>query len=267
MVMVEAPRLGPSTSVRARLAARLMARAVAPPTGLRQGVTHLAGRAVAEIAHRVERLFGAPGSDQQRFALQIVANAERLENSLRDGFDRRQASRARHPARQVAFIGIENPDAAHAQCFQILLRSGIFPHVDVHRRRHHDGRLSGDCERREKVVRDAVRELGDDVRRRGRDDQGINRLRHRDVLDSTLQVGVLGLTPEHFGDDLAAGERGKGERRDEFARAARHHHLNLQAALLKQAHELGGFVRRDPARYSQSHPHVDFQPASRRAQW
>ena len=60
------------------------------------------------------------------------------------------------------------------------------------------------------------------------------------ALSTLAGRGILGA--EHFGDDFFAGERGEGERRDEFVRRARHHHLHVEIFLLQAAHQFRGFV-------------------------
>ena len=58
---------------------------------------------------------------------------------------------------------------------------------------------------------------------------------------STL-AGFRAASAEHFGDNFFSGERGEGERRDEFLRRARHHHLHVELFLLQAADELRGLV-------------------------
>jgi hypothetical protein len=49
-------------------------------------------------------------------------------------------------------------------------------HRRVHGGRDEDGRVRGEVGRGQEVVGDAARELGDDVGRRGRDDEKLDRL-------------------------------------------------------------------------------------------
>ena len=60
---------------------------------------------------------------------------------------------------------------------------------------------------------------------------------------STL-AGAASSRTEHFGDDFFAGERGEGERSDEFLRRAGHHDLHVELFLLQAAHQFRGFVCR-----------------------
>jgi hypothetical protein len=60
------------------------------------------------------------------------------------------------------------------------------------------------------------------------------------------RVWVLGRVVVH--DDVRAGERAEGERRDELARALCHPDAHLTSGALQPAQNLHGLVRRDPAR-------------------
>ena len=90
--------------------------------------------------------------------------------------------------------------------------------------------------------------FAEDVGSRRRDQQQIDALRDGDMFDRAFDVGRRGiLRAKHFGDDFLPGERGEGERRDEFLGRARHHHLHVELFLLQAAHELRGFVSRHSA--------------------
>ena len=55
-------------------------------------------------------------------------------------------------------------------------------------------------------------------------------------------AGAALVGAEHIGDHFLSGERGEGERRDEFLRRARHHHLHVELFLLQAAHQFRGLV-------------------------
>ena len=71
---------------------------------------------------------------------------------------------------------------------------------------------------------------------------------------STL-AGSAPCGAEHFGDDFLSGERGEGERRDEFLGGARHHDLHVELFLLQAADKLRGFVSSDSTGDAESDLH------------
>ena len=98
--------------------------------------------------------------------------------------------------------------------------------------------------------------LREDIGGGGRDEQKIDALRDGDVLDGAFDVGGRGVVgAEHFGDDFLAGERGEGERSDEFLGGAGHHDLHVELFLLQAADEFRGFVGSDSAGDAQSDLH------------
>ena len=152
-----------------------------------------------------------------------------------------EAAGAGHAAGEVAFVGIDDVHSARAQHLDIFLRRRVIPHVDVHRRRDDDRRGGGEIQRGQKIVGDAAREFGEDVGGGGRDEQEIGALRDGDVFDGAVEIGfAAGFGGKQIGDDFLAAERGEGQRRDEFARAAGHHDLHGEAVLSAG----GGRVRR-----------------------
>ena len=60
------------------------------------------------------------------------------------------------------------------------------------------------------------------------------------ALSTLAGAGIF--RAEHFGDDFFPGERGEGERSDEFLGRAGHHHLHVELFLLQAAHQFGGFI-------------------------
>lgn len=100
-----------------------------------------------------------------------------------------------------------------------------------------------------------MRQLRDNVRRGGRDDQRVNSLRDRNVFDGALDIGRR-LAPKKLGDDFLAGERGKGKRRHKFLSAPGHHDLNFYGFLLQPSHQLGCFVSRYSAANAERDAHA-----------
>ena len=172
--------------VQARWAADENDSCAAAAGGFGQGVAHFAAGAVADEANRIEGLARAAGGDQNDFASQIVAAAQRGEHRVGDGLRLGHAAGADHAAGQIAGSGLDDAHAALAQHFKIGLGGRMVPHVDVHGRSNHDRRSGGEIQRGEKVVGDAVSELGQDVGGSGSDDERVGPLRLGDVLDGVL---------------------------------------------------------------------------------
>ena len=133
-------------------------RDVGPPGGglLGQGVALLARRAVADEAHRVDRLAGAAGGDEDAHAGEVAGAL--AEDALDGGHDvgrLGQAARALVAAGQAADAGLDHVDAAAAQHGQVVLHGRVLPHLGVHGRAHDDRRPGGQQGGGEQVVGDA----------------------------------------------------------------------------------------------------------------
>ncbi len=116
--------------------------------------------------------------------------------------------------------------ATAAQFFQIFLGRRMIPHVDVHCRGDDDRSSAGEIQRAEKIIADAAAEFGEDVRGGWRDQQKVGALGHGDVFDGAFQVGLAVGFGEQSSNNFFSGERGKGERSDEFAGRASHHYFD-----------------------------------------
>ena len=173
-------------------------------------------------------LRGARGQ-QYGLPFEVAAYSQHFANRGDDGVLSGEASRAGHAASQIAFIGIDDVNAATAQTLQIFLSGRMIPHVDVHRRRDDHRRGGGQIQRAEKIVADTSAEFREDVRGGWRNQQQIGALRHGDMFDCTFEIGFAAGFSEKSGDHFFSGERGKGERRDEFARRASHDHFNRES--------------------------------------
>src|SRR5439155_11461573 len=106
--------------------------------------------------------------------------------------------------------------------------------------RDHQRAARGEEERREEIVGDAVGGLGEEVGRRGRDDDRVGALGERHVLD-----GVLALRIEEVRQHRPAGERAEGERAHELARVLGEAHGDGGAEPGQLAQEVDGLVRGD----------------------
>ena len=157
----------------------------------RERIAHLAGGAIREKAHGIEIFTGGAGGDDDGLAFEIAAKSQHLADLFDDGIGGGEAARARHSAGEIAFVGVHDVDAARAKLLQILLRGGMLPHVDVHRRSNDDRSFRGEIQCRKEIARDALREVGEDIGSSRRNEQEVYALRDRDVLDGAFDVGGL----------------------------------------------------------------------------
>jgi len=213
---------------------------------LGQRETHLAAGTVADEAHRVECLARAARSDEDHLATQIVTAAKGFQHGFGNRSRLCHAPCADHAAGQVAGSRIDDAHAALAKDFKIGLRGWMVPHVHVHGRRYQHRRGGGEKHRGEKIVGETVRKFGQNVGCGGSHYERVGPLRFSDVIDAVLLGGIFRapIFPK-AGDHFVPGERGKGERLDEFLRRCRHHHVHFHRLALQGAHQFGRFVRGD----------------------
>ena len=110
---------------------------------VRQGVTLLAARAVAQVTNRVDGLTGATGGDQDAQAAQVrVGRLDRIGADARPhGVD--DVGRVREPphadvaSREVAARRRHHGDATGHERRDVLLDRRVLPHLGVHRRTDH----------------------------------------------------------------------------------------------------------------------------------
>ncbi len=247
----------PPGGVRARGPAHQQHSRSAPQRSFGQGVSHAAAGAVGEIAHRIDLFPRGSGRDQNGFAGQLLRSAQSFHRGRDNQVVLRQPAGAGHAASQIAVAGLDDPHAALAQDFQIRLRGRMVPHIHVHRGRDHDRRGGRQIKRGQEIAGNALRELGENVGRGGHNQQRINRLRDRDMLDGRVDVGlgIFVARGEHIGDDFFAGERGKGERANKLLRPLGHDDLHADAAVLQQANDFRRLVGRNPAADSECNFH------------
>ena len=110
----------------------------------------------------------------------------------------------------------------------------------LHGGREDDGGSGREHRRRDEIVREARRELGDNVRggRGDHDDIGLTAHCH-------MAGGALVLDLEHLDLDRTVGQRLEREGPHEFGRRPAHHHLHRRAGLDEPARELDRLVRGD----------------------
>src|SRR5262249_34143883 len=114
----------------------------------------------------------------------ILRSAERLKRCSDDGFVLSEAPRAGHTAGEKSAARLDKLHSAFPEDFQIVLGCGMLPHVHVHRWRYNDGCGSGQIESGQKIIRDALRELGYQVGCGRSDKQRIDGLCNSDVFNS-----------------------------------------------------------------------------------
>src|SRR5690349_16455854 len=107
---------------------------------------------------------------------------QRFMDRSNDGFLASEAAGAGHSTGEVALIGIDNFYATNAKHLDIFLSGSMIPHVDVHCGCDNNGRRAGEIQRGEKIVSDAARELGENVRSGWRNEKEIGALRDGDML-------------------------------------------------------------------------------------
>ena len=200
---------------------------------LREGDAHPAGGAICQEPHRVERLARPAGGDEDATASQRAVTASLLEQRCDAGRDLLRlghAPRSHLALGELPFLRPDDFDAAGAQESQVVLRRGVLPHADVHRRRDQDG--AGVRERRlgQEVVGEAVGQAGERVRRQRRDDE---------------QVGPLQVRVRVVARRLP-GEREERLRGHELLRGSGHDRIDVVSRSHEQAHERARLVGRDP---------------------
>ena len=122
----------------------------------------------------------------------------------------------------------------------VFLRRGMLPHFSIHGRRDQNRRARGERDRGERMTGETVREFGDHVRGRGRDQQKIRAIGELDVTRPPVFFFVV-----ETGRDRILRERLQRQRRDELRRVLRHDDENFVPLFHEQAGELRRFVGGD----------------------
>ncbi len=100
------------------------------------------------------------------------------------------------------------------------------PHFSVHRRCHQNRRASRKRDRSERMARQTVRQLSDDVRCRRRNQKKVGAIRQFNVTRPPIFFFI-----EEARHHRIFGKRLQSERRDELGRVVRHDRENLVALL------------------------------------
>src|SRR5579863_273902 len=139
----------------------------------------------------------------------------------------------------------------------------MVPHVDVHRRSHHHWRGGRKVQGAEKIVADAAAEFGKNIRGGRRNQQQIRALRHGNVFNGAVEIGLAARFRKQIGDYFFSRERRERQRPHELAGRAGHHHFHAEAFLLQAAHQFGRFVGRNSAGDAEDDMHGNFRDARR----
>ena len=112
-----------------------------PPPPRAMAWPWLAGGAVGDVAHRVDRLVRRPGGDEHALA----GERARRASAPRSRLERRRRSRAARPCGpgrtrlgHGALVRPDDGDAVARQRREVALRRRVQPHAHVHRRRDQD---------------------------------------------------------------------------------------------------------------------------------
>ena len=162
----------------------------------RDGVALLAGGAVRDVAHRIDRLVRRARRDEDAFAgerLVVRASASRSRRSFSIAATISSGSAMRPmPASPLSAISPRvRTDGQHAvgeELLEIALRRLVRPHARVHRGREQDWLVGREQHGGREIVGVAVRHLGHQVGGRGRDHDQIVVAREPDVPDVELAV-------------------------------------------------------------------------------
>ncbi len=201
-----------------------------------------------------------PAVISDAFTLKVMFPVEQRIDVVGDAFGVGQASGADGSAGQPTITGIDDGATTRAKAFQVGLRGRMFPHGGIHRGSDNDATRESEIKRRQKVVRETVREFSDEIGGCGGNDESVIALRDGDVLDGAGQSFVRARVGEQAGDDLTSGQSCKGERPNELPGRACHDNLNEVSALLQRAYEFRGLVRRDSSADTQDNAHARFIP-------
>ena len=214
--------------------------------GLRHREAHLAAAGIGDAAHGVDRLERRTRRQQHALAGEDLG-LPRRDQCGEQRFGLEHPAVAVFVARELAVVGTEYGDAIVGQLRHVALRGLVRPHLPVHRRGDQQRAFAGEAQRRQEIVGAALRELGQEVRRGRRDENGVGAARNRDVAHG---VGCAGLP--QVGQHRTAGQRLKRRRRDEFRRGVGHHDIDDDTGLDQQAQKFRRLVRGNSAGDSQT---------------
>ena len=201
------------------------------------GIAHLAGRVVGQVAHGVQRLLRWPGGHSDADTGQILGPGNGVQDVLDEHILLGQAAAAHILAGQHPALRGDDREAVVLQRSEVVLRDGVFQHPSVHGwddqfgapgRKHHGG---------EHIIGNAVGHFGNDVGRGRCHQNDIRLFGQRDVSDLELEIAVEGV---HHA--LVAGQRLKDERGDEMGGVLSHNDLHVRPQLFECAGHICHFI-------------------------
>ncbi len=208
-------------------------------SGLRQRKAHFARACVGDSAHRVDRLEGGARSEQHTPACKDLGLAG-CNQRRQQGLGLQHASGAVLLAGELAGVRAQDGHTVGRELRRVPLCSGLRPHLAVHGGRGKQRTLARKAQGGEEVVGPTLRKLGQEVGRRGRNDDGIGAAREADVAHRVVGAGFPQIHRHR-----PAGERLECERCDEARGSLGHHDVDGYARLDEQAGELRGFIGGD----------------------
>ena len=209
-------------------------------------VAHLPGRAVADVAHRINRLASSSGGDQYVQAGEVAVARHDARRGFDDACGIGQPAGADVATGQPSGFRFDDVHAARGQYFEIVGHRGVLPHLGVHCGGHDDRGAGGEQRGGDEIVGDAVRVLADDLRGGRRDDHEVGVLAEASVRNRLRRVEqrrARGLGRE-------CRER---ERADEPQRVLSERGRHECAGVDQSTTDLNRLVRGDPTGHAQHH--------------
>ncbi len=212
----------------------------------RNRVAHLAGAAVRDVAHRIDRFAGWSRSNQDCLAREqaLISGGGQLRPT-HDGSDFLRLQHAAGPGLTAGLrtvIGAEDRHAPVRKSLSIGLDGLVVPHDMIHRRRDGKRRLRRETDRRQEVGSRATGKPRHDFGRRRRDQYHVGPTCKLDVAHRRL-----GFLVPQVGPNRLARYGLQSRLRDKLLGRPGHHDLNVGAARAQPAHEIGRLVCSDSA--------------------
>ena len=207
-------------------------------------VALLAGRAIGDVAHRIDRLVRRPGGDETC----CPASGRRMSRrtaaasiaAMISGGSAKPSDAGLAALRHLADVGADEGDAVALQDLGIATGGGVGPHPRIHRRRDQHRLVGRHQHGARQVIGMAARHLRHQVGGGRRDHDQVGLARQPDVADLALVVEI-----EQVDEDAIAGQRRDRQRRHELRRRPGHHAPHLVAALAQAADQIEALVGGD----------------------
>ena len=135
---------------------------------------HASAGAISHESDRVDIFQGRSGGNQHARAAEGAARRQSRLHRADDFIRLGEAPLADPTAGQIALARLNEADAPRRERVEVLAHRLVRKHLGVHRRRQQHRRTRGGIEGREEIIGDAVGQLADDVRGRGRNQQQVD---------------------------------------------------------------------------------------------